>query len=188
MKVDGNAIKIGNIIEHQNRLWRVVKTQHVKPGKGGAYNQVELKDIRNGTKMNERFRSSETIEKVRLEQRSHQYLYQDDMVHFLDQENFEQISLDPDIIGEDFLPYLQDGIIVEVEFYENEALSVTLPELITLKISEADAVVKGQTASSSYKPATLENGVKTLVPQYIDTDDMVVIRTSDGSFVERAKS
>lgn len=188
MKIDGNAVKIGHIIEHQDRLWRVMKTQHVKPGKGGAYNQVELKDIRSGTKMNERFRSSETVEKVRLEQKPHQYLYHDDMVHFLDQESFEQISLLPELVGEEQIPYLQDGMVVEVEFFENEPLSVTLPETVILEISEADAVVKGQTASSSYKPAILENGVKTLVPPYIEAGSHVVIRTSDGSFIERAKT
>ncbi|MEK9662888.1 MAG: elongation factor P [Alphaproteobacteria bacterium] len=170
MKIDGNEIRPGNVIEHQNRLWRAVKTQHVKPGKGGAFLQVELKDIRDGTKLNERFRSAETVERVRL-----------------DQETYDQVSLTAEMVGEDQVPYLQDGMVVMIESYEDEPISVTLPERVTLTVTEADAVVKGQTASSSYKPAILENGVKVLVPPHIEAGTAIVVATADGTYVERAK-
>jgi elongation factor P len=188
MKIDGNAIRPGNIIEHQGRLWRAVKTQHVKPGKGGAFLQVELKDIRDGTKLNERFRSSETVERVRLDQKNYQYLYADgDSYTFMDPESYEQITLNGDMIGEDAVKFLQDGMIVTIESFEESPISVTLPEQVVLQIVEADAVVKGQTASSSYKPAMLENGVRTMVPPHIESGTRVVINTADASYVERAK-
>jgi elongation factor P len=188
MKIDGNEIRPGNVIEHQNRLWRAVKTQHVKPGKGGAFLQVELKDIRDGTKLNERFRSAETVERVRLDQKEFQYLYADgDMLTFMDQETYDQVSLTAEMVGEDQVPYLQDGMVVMIESYEDEPISVTLPERVTLTVTEADAVVKGQTASSSYKPAILENGVKVLVPPHIEAGTAIVVATADGTYVERAK-
>jgi elongation factor P len=188
MKIDGNQIRPGNVIEHQDRLWRAVKIQHVKPGKGGAFLQVELKDIRDGTKLNERFRSSETVERVRLDQKDYQFLYSDgDAYTFMDNETYEQVTVDKDMIGEDAVPFLQDGMTVSIESFEESPISVTLPEHVTLEITEADAVVKGQTASSSYKPAVLENGVRTLVPPHIEAGTRVVINTADGSYVERAK-
>ncbi|MCG8547209.1 MAG: elongation factor P [Alphaproteobacteria bacterium] len=188
MKIDGNAIRPGNVIEHQGRLWRAVKTQHVKPGKGGAFLQVELKDIRDGTKLNERFRSSESVERVRLDQKNYQYLYADgDAYTFMDSETYEQVTIDRDFIGVDAVQFLQDGMTVSIEFFEESPISVTLPEHVTLEVAEADAVVKGQTASSSYKPAVLANGVKTLVPPHIAAGTRVVINTADGSYVERAK-
>jgi elongation factor P len=188
MKIDGNSIRPGNIIEHQGRLWRAVKTQHVKPGKGGAFLQVELKDIRDGTKLNERFRSSETVERVRLDQKDYQYLYADgDNYTFMDNDTYEQLTLNVDMIGEDAVKFLQDGMTVSIESFEDSPISATLPEQVTLEIVEADAVVKGQTASSSYKPAVLENGVRTLVPPHIESGTRVVINTADGSYVERAK-
>ena len=188
MKINGNAIRPGNVIEHQDRLWRAVKIQHTQPGKGGAYLQVELKDIRNGTKLNERFRSSETVEKVRLDQKNFQYLYAEgDMHTFMDNETYDQISLSAEAIGEDQVLYLQDGMAVMIESFENEPLGVRLPDHVTLEVAEADAVVKGQTASSSYKPAVLENGDRTLVPPHIEAGTRVVIATEDGSYVERAK-
>ena len=188
MKIDGNAIRPGNIIEHQGRLWRAVKTQHVKPGKGGAFLQVELKDIRNGTKLNERFRSSETVERVRLDQKDYQYLYADgDTYTFMDPDSYEQISVNGDLIGEDAVKFLQDGMTVTMESFEGSPISMSLPEHVVLTIVEADAVIKGQTASSSYKPALLENGVRTLVPPHIESGTRVVINTADGSYVERAK-
>ena len=188
MKINGNAIRPGMVIEHQNRLWRAVKTQHTQPGKGGAYLQVELKDIRDGTKLNERFRSSETVERARLDQKPHQYLFADgDMYTFMDSENYEQISLSGDLIGEDQTVYLQEGMIVNIESFEDSPISVQLPDTVVLEVTEADAVVKGQTASSSYKPAKLENGVKTLVPPHITTGTRIVVNTADGSYVERAK-
>ncbi|MDH5749869.1 MAG: elongation factor P [Rhodospirillales bacterium] len=188
MKINGNAIRPGMVIEHQNRLWRAVKTQHTQPGKGGAYLQVELKDIRDGTKLNERFRSSETVERARLDQKPHQYLFADgDMYTFMDSETYEQISLSGDLIGEDQTVYLQEGMIVNIESFEDSPISVQLPDTVVLEVTEADAVVKGQTASSSYKPAKLENGVKTLVPPHITTGTRIVVNTADGSYVERAK-
>lgn len=188
MKIDGNAIRPGMVIEHQGRLWRAVKTAHTQPGKGGAYLQVELKDIRSGTKLNERFRSSEKVERATLEQRDFQYLFSDgDKYTFMDNETYDQIELTTEQIGEDQVVYLQDGMQVMVESHEGDPLGVQLPDTVVLEITEADAVVKGQTASSSYKPAILENGVKTLVPPHIEAGTRVVINTIDGSYVERAK-
>ncbi|MBT5571242.1 MAG: elongation factor P [Alphaproteobacteria bacterium] len=188
MKIDGNEIRPGNVIEHQNRLWRAVKTQHVKPGKGGAFLQVELKDIRDGTKLNERFRSAETVERVRLEQKEYQFLFADgDMYTFMDQENYEQITLNSDILVEEQARFLQDGMLVQIESYEEEPLGVALPERVTLQIVEADPVVKGQTATSSYKPAMLENGVRIQVPPHIESGTSVVVLTIDATYVERAR-
>ncbi len=188
MKIDGNTIRPGMVIEHQGRLWRAVKIAHTQPGKGGAYLQVELKDLRSGTKLNERFRSSEKVERARLEQRDFQFLFaEDDMYTFMDNETYEQVVLSAEDIGTDSTPYLSDGMTVKVETHEDEPIGMALPDTVVLEITEADAVVKGQTASSSYKPATLENGVRTLVPPHIETGTRVVINTADGSYVERAK-
>jgi elongation factor P len=187
MKINGNAIRIGNVSEHKDRLWVAVKTQAVKPGKGGAFNQVELKDIRNGTKLNERFRADEQVERVRLEQRPAQFLFaEENLLTFMDNETYEQTQISTDLIGENAV-FLQDGMEVQIESYEGEPLSVQLPETVVLEIVEADAVVKGQTASSSYKPAVLENGVKILVPPHVEAGTRVVVRTEDSTYVERAK-
>ena len=176
------------VIEHQNRLWRAVKIMHTQPGKGGAYLQVELKDIRDGTKLNERFRSSETVERARLDQHDYQYLYADgDMYTFMDTETFEQIALSKDLIGEDQVPFLQENMVVKVESYEDSPISVQLPDTVVLKVVEADAVVKGQTATSSYKPALLENGVRVLVPPFIERGTRIVVNTAEQTYVERAK-
>ena len=188
MKIDGNEIRPGNVIEHQGQLWRAVKTQHVKPGKGGAFLQVELKDIRHGTKLNERFRSSESVERVRLEQKEYQFLFAaDGTFTFMDQETYEQIELNGDILDEDQSRFLQDGMIVQIETHEDEPLGVALPERVTLQIVEADPVVKGQTATSSYKPAMLENGVRIQVPPHIASGTSVVVSTADATYVERAR-
>ena len=187
MKINGNSIKPGNIIEHQGRLWRAVKTQHTQPGKGGAYLQVELKDIRDGTKLNERFRSSETVERVRLDEHPYQFLFSaGDEYTFMDQTTFEQITLNSDLIGEPAV-FLQEGMVVTLESYEGSPISVELPESVTMRIVEADAVVKGQTASSSYKPAKLENGVRVMVPPHIESGTRIVVNTADATYVERAK-
>ena len=187
MKINGNAIRRGYVIEHKGRLLRAVKTQHTQPGKGGAYLQVELKDIRDGTKLNERFRASESVERVRLDERPHQFLFADgDAYTFMDTETFEQITLAGDFIGEPAL-FLQDGMTVTVQGYEGSPISVELPDTVTMKVTEADAVVKGQTASSSFKPAMLENGQRILVPPHIAAGTRVVVNTADGSYVERAK-
>ncbi len=187
MKINGNAIRPGNVIEHKGRLWRAVKIQHTQPGKGGAYLQVELKDIRDGTKLNERFRASEDVERVRLDQRQYQYLYAEgDMLTFMDQDSYEQVSLASDLVGEP-VRFLQDGMVVTIESYEGDPIGVMLPETVTMEVVEADPVVKGQTASSSYKPATLENGVRVMVPPHIEAGTRIVVNTADGSYVERAK-
>jgi elongation factor P len=188
MKIDGVSIRPGNVLQHKNRLWVVVKTQHTQPGKGGAYMQVEMKDIRDGTKLNERFRSAETVERVRLDQKDYQYLYDDGaLLHFMDQENFEQITLNRDILDEMQLAFLQENMVVVMESHEGEAISVTLPDHVVLTITEADPVVKGQTASSSFKPAKLENGLRVLVPPFIEAGTRIVVNTADASYVERAK-
>lgn len=187
MKINGNSIRPGNIIEHQGRLWRAVKTAHTQPGKGGAYLQVELKDIRDGTKMNERFRSSETVERVRLDEHEYQFLFSaGDDYTFMDVESFEQLTLNADLIGEPAV-FLQEGMMVTVEGYEDSPISVSLPETVTMQLIEADPVVKGQTAASSYKPAKLENGVRVLVPPHVENGTRIVVNTADGTYVERAK-
>ena len=187
MKINGNAIRTGNIIEHKGRLWRAVKTQHTQPGKGGAYLQVELKDIRDGTKLNERFRSSEDVERVRLDQKDYQFLYAEgDMLTFMDNETYEQISVHKDLVGEPVV-FLQEGMTVTIESYEDEPISVMLPDTVVMQIVEADPVVKGQTASSSYKPAVLENGTRIMVPPHIESGIRVVVNTADATYVERAK-
>jgi elongation factor P len=187
MKINGNAIRPGNVIEHNGRLWRAVRIQHTQPGKGGAYLQVELKDIRDGTKLNERFRSSETVERVRLDEHPYQFLFASgDDYTFMDQNTFEQITLNADLIGDPAV-FLQEGMIVTLESYEGSPISVELPETVIMAIVEADAVVKGQTASSSYKPAKLENGVRVMVPPHIESGTRIVVNTADSTYVERAK-
>jgi len=188
MKINGNAVRPGNVIEHQNRLWRATKIQHTQPGKGGAYLQVELKDIRDGTKLNERFRSSETVERVRLDQREYQYLFKDgDAYTFMDNETYDQVTLHVDFIGSDAAQFLQDSMTVQIESFEDSPIGVMLPEHVIMVITEADPVVKGQTASSSYKPALLENGFRILVPPHIEAGTRVQVNTADGTYVGRAK-
>ena len=187
MKINGNAIRPGNIIEHQGRLWRAIKIQHTQPGKGGAYLQVELKDIRGGTKLNERFRSSETVEKVRLDEHDYQFLFASgDEFTFMDNNTFEQITLNVDFIGEPVV-FLQEGMTVTVQSYEGSPISAQLPETVTMRIVEADPVVKGQTAASSYKPARLENGVRVMVPPHVESGVRIVVNTADSTYVERAR-
>ena len=186
MKIDGNGIRPGNVIEHKGGLWRAVKIQHTQPGKGGAYLQVELKNLKDGTKLNERFRSSERVERVRLEQKDYQFLYADgDLLTFMDSQTYEQISLNKDDVG-DPVVFLQDGMAVQIELYEDQPLGVRLPETVELAVTETEPVVKGQTASSSYKPALLENGVRVMVPPFVDPGDRVVVNTEDRSYAKRA--
>jgi elongation factor P len=187
MKINGNAVRPGYVIEHKGRLWRATKIQHTQPGKGGAYLQVELRDIRDGTKLNERFRSSETVERVRLDQRANQYLFSDgEMYTFMDNETYEQISIHEELIGEP-VDFLQEGMNVNIESYEGSPISVTLPDHVSLTVVEADPVVKGQTASSSYKPGVLDNGRRVMVPPHIEAGTRIVVNTADASYVERAK-
>ncbi|MCH7942552.1 MAG: elongation factor P [Proteobacteria bacterium] len=187
MRINGNAIRPGNIIEHKGRLWQAVKIQHTQPGKGGAYLQVELKDLRDGTKLNERFRAAENVEKVRLDEKEYQFLYaEDDLLNFMETETYEQITLDRKLVGEKAV-FLQDGVMVTVLSHEGEALTVELAETVVLEVTETEAVIKGQTAAGSFKPAILENGVRTMVPPHIETGTRVVIATADGAYRERAR-
>ena len=187
MKINGNEIKPGNVIEHEGGLWAAVKTNAVKPGKGGAFNQVELKNLITGTKLNQRFRAAETVERVRLEQKQFQYLYDSgDMLVFMDNQSYEQLELQKDFVG-DRAQFLQDGMEVRVEMYEDKPIGIALPDTVVLEIAEADAVVKGQTATSSYKPAVMENGVKVMVPQFIGAGEKIVVDTNTIEYVERYK-
>ncbi|MEO1090200.1 MAG: elongation factor P [Pseudomonadota bacterium] len=187
MKINGNEIRPNMVLEHQDKLWRVVRTEHVKPGKGPAYLQAELKSIVEGTKLNERFRAAETVERVRLDEAKYQFLYEEDeLLHFMEQENFEQVILAKAMVG-DAVVFLQEGMICTVETYEGRPLGVTLPETVVQEVVEADPVVKGQTAAASYKPARLDNGVRVMVPPHIETGTRVVVNTVDSTYVERAR-
>lgn len=188
MKIIANSIRAGNILMHNDRLYIVTKTpEHTKPGKGGAFVQVEMKDLKTGNKLNERFSSTENVERVRLDQKAFQYLYQEgDKLFFMDTESFEQLELDQNIIS-DKLAYLQDNMHVMIELYENQPIRIELPETVELSIRETEPVVKGQTAASSYKPAILENGIRVMVPPFVNIDDKIVVRTEDDSYVERVK-
>ncbi|MFD0850056.1 elongation factor P [Sphingosinicella sp.] len=186
MKISGVDIRPGNIIEYEGGLWRAVKIQHTQPGKGGAYMQVELKNLVDGRKTNVRFRSSETVERVRLDTKDFQFLYAEgDMLTFMDKETYEQVSLPQDLLG-DAAAFLQDGMDVVMELYEEKPLSVQLPDQVEATIVEADAVVKGQTASSSYKPAVLDNGVRIMVPPHIASGTRIVVDVYEQTYVRRA--
>ena len=187
MKISGNAIRPGNIIEHQGRLWRAIKIMHTQPGKGGAYMQVEMKNLIDGRKNNVRFRSAETVERVRLDTKDFQFLFAEgDTLTFMDKETYEQVSLDAGILG-DAAAFLQDGMDVVMELWEDRPISVQLPDTIEAMIVEADAVVKGQTASSSYKPAILENGVRIMVPPHIGAGTRIVVDVYEQAYVKRAE-
>ena len=185
-KINGNEIRKGNVIEHKNSLWVAVKTSHVKPGKGGAFAQVELKNIRNNSKLNERFRSADKVERVRLEQKEHQFLYESgDDLFFMNNENFEQIEIKKDLIGES-VSFLVEGMNVQVEFFENEILNVSLPERIACIVQETEPTIKGQTAANSSKPAILENGVRIMVPQFVSEGEKILVYTETFEYLERA--
>ena len=185
-KINGNEIKPGNVLEHDGGLWAAVKVDHVKPGKGGAFAQVELKNLRTGSKLNERFRSADKVERVRLEQKDQQFLFESDgMLVFMDVETFEQIGLPSDLLGSR-RPFLQDGMTIAVEFYEDEAINVTLPQKVTCIVAETEPVVKGQTAANSFKPAILDNGMKIMVPPFIDQEEKINVNTETLEYSERA--
>ena len=187
MKILGNEIKPGMIIEHKNDLWSVLKTQHVKPGKGGAFNQIELKSVKKGIKLNQRFRSSDTVERAILDDKKFSFLYEDEKnCHFMNQKNFEQIQISKTLLGEK-KKLLKENMEVNVQFYDDQALSIDLPTSIELKIESTDAAIKGQTASSSYKPATLENGIKIMVPPFINSDDKIVLDTRTLEYIKKIK-
>lgn len=187
MKISANDIRVGNVLEFEGKLWVVLKTMHTQPGKGGAYMQVEMKEIKAGTKTNTRFRSSETVTKVSLDQVTYQYLYEsDDMIELMDKTTYEQISLSKALLGDD-VAFLQEGMDVNVEFYGEEAISMVLPDTVIMAIAECEPVVKGQTAASSYKPGILDNGVKIMVPPFINQGDKVIVRIATREYMERAK-
>tara|TARA_B100001996_G_scaffold376611_1_gene358087 strand:+ start:583 stop:1146 length:564 start_codon:yes stop_codon:yes gene_type:complete len=185
MKISANEMKPGMIIEHKNDYWTVLKTQHVKPGKGGAFNQVELKSVIKGTKLNERFRSSENIEKAEVDEKKFNFLYSDENnCHFMDNKNFEQISISKSIIGEKN-KLLKENLEVTITFMEEKAISVNLPNNIECKIETTDAVVKGQTAASSYKPAKLDNGINITVPPFIESGEKIILDTRTLEYVKK---
>lgn len=187
MKIQAITIRPGYVLEHENKLWLVAKSEIYNPGKGASVVQVEMRDVRAGTKTNVRFRTQEMVERARLEQFDCTFLYADgDDYHFMKIEDFEQMTITGDVIG-DKKQFLQDGMAVQIEFYETEALNVTLPVSATYTIVEADPVVKGQTASSSYKPAILDNGARIMVPPHIESGTRVVVKLEDGTYYERAK-
>ncbi|MEO5937486.1 MAG: elongation factor P [Sphingomonas sp.] len=186
MKINAVEIRPGNILEYEGGIWRAVKIQHTQPGKGGAYMQVEMKNLIDGRKNNVRFRSAESVEKVRLDTVDFQFLFRDGYtLTFMDKVNYEQITLDAGILG-DAAAFLQDGMDVVMELWEERPISVQLPDQIEALIVEADAVVKGQTASSSYKPAILENGVRVMVPPHIGAGTRIVVDVYEQTYVKRA--
>jgi elongation factor P len=188
MKIDGGAVRMGMVIEWQDKLWLVVKHEIRTPGNLRSFNQVELKDIKTGTKNTPRFASDEKIERVSLDSRSCNFLFADgDTLTFMDNESYEQLAMPADMVGA-ALPFLQDGMTVSVETYEGRPLSVALPQKVKVKIVEADPVVKGQTATSSYKPAILENGVRVMVPPFIPAGETIIVDTGTLEYVERAKA
>ncbi len=185
-KINGNEIRPGNVLEHNGGLWVAVKVDHVKPGKGGAFAQVEMKNLRNGSKLNERFRSADKVEKVRLEQKDQQFLYETDgMLVFMDSETYEQTELPADILGER-RPFLQDGMTIQVEYHDSEALSASLPQKVICTVEETEPAVRGQTAANSFKPALLDNGVRIMIPPFVDQGQAVVVNTETMEYVERA--
>lgn len=188
MKVPVNSIKSGNVIEHNGRLWVASKVQHINPGKGGAFVTIEAKALREGNKLQERFRSGETIERVHIDERECTYLFKDETGYtFMDKETFEQLTVPGDVLDDEQARFLQDGMEVLVSLYEGAPVGAELPKTVILPVIEADAVVKGQTASSSYKPAIVEGGIRVMVPPHIGVGTRLVINTEDGSYLERAK-
>ena len=186
MKVDGNNIRIGNVVEHKGGLWRAIKTAHTQPGKGGAYLQVELKNLENGSKLNERFRASEKVERVTLEQKDYQFLFSaDDMFTFMDTSNYEQIELSAEDIGDDAV-FLQDGMEITIEMYDEKPLGIALPSKVTCEIMETEPALKGQTVSSSYKPALLDNGLRVGVPPFVSVGDKIIVATETREYSSRA--
>ncbi|MBO9498540.1 MAG: elongation factor P [Novosphingobium sp.] len=186
MKISGVDIRPGNILEYEGGIWKVAKIQHTQPGKGGAFMQVEMKNLIDGRKTNVRFRSADTVERVRLDTKDFQFLYEDgEQLVFMDKDNYDQITLDSDLLG-DAKAFLTDGMDVTLELYDERPISVQLPEQVEALIVEADAVVKGQTASSSYKPAILENGVRVMVPPHIESGTRIVVDVYAREYVRKA--
>ena len=185
MKINANEIRVGMLLEHKDDLWQVLKTQHVKPGKGGAFAQVEMKSVNKNTKLNERFRSSETVEKASVEETNFNYLYEDENSYFfMNPKTFEQIEVKKEIIG-DKGKLLTENLEVSVSFYNENPISVDLPNQVNCKVQTTDVALKGQTVSSSYKPATLDNGLNIQVPPFIDSGDEVVVDTRNLEYIKK---
>jgi elongation factor P len=185
MKIYASEIRVGMLIEYKNDLWQVLKTQHVKPGKGGAFAQIEMKSVNKNTKLNERFRSSESVEKASLDETKFNYLYDDDNdYYFMDPKSFEQINIKKDIIGEKG-KLLTENLEVSISFYNEKPLSIDLPNQVICKIKTTDVALKGQTVSSSYKPATLDNGINIQVPPFIESEDMIIIDTRTMDYIKK---
>jgi elongation factor P len=187
MKINGNEVRPGNVIEYDGSLWVAVKTQAVKPGKGPAYNQVELKNLIDGRKLNNRFGSDEKVERARIDTKDFQYLYKEgDMLVFMDTDTYEQINLAEEFVGER-AAFLQDGMTVTLEMHEERPIGISLPDQVTLEITETEPTIKGQTAASSYKPAMLENGVRVMVPPFVGAGEKIVVDTNEIAYVRRAE-
>ena len=185
MKINAGEIRVGMLLEYKNDLWQVLKTQHVKPGKGGAFAQVEMKSLNKNTKLNERFRSSETVEKATIDENNFNYLYEDEINHFfIDPKRFEQIELKKELIGEKG-KLLTENLEVSVKFYNEKPISVDLPNQVTCKIEKTDVALKGQTISSSYKPATLDNGLNVQVPPFIEDGDEILLDTRNLEYIKK---
>tara|TARA_B100001175_G_scaffold206574_1_gene175335 strand:- start:1679 stop:2239 length:561 start_codon:yes stop_codon:yes gene_type:complete len=185
MKINATEIRVGMILEYKNDLWEVLKTQHVKPGKGGAFAQIEMKSLNKNTKLNERFRSSETVEKATLEETKFNFLYEDDIdYYFMNPKTFDQINLKKNILGEKGR-MLTENLEVSINFYNENPLSVNLPNQVTSKVETTDAALKGQTVSSSYKPATLDNGINIQVPPFIESGDEIIVDTRTIEYVKK---
>lgn len=187
MKQSAGSIRIGWVIEYKGKPWTIIKAQHIKPGKGGAFMQVEMKAVEEGTKTNERFRTEDVVEKMMVEEKDCQFLFEDNSgLTFMESETFEQFTMPEDILG-DSRPFLTDGMTVYVNFIEGKPVSVALPNQVVCEVVETEPVVKGQTASSSYKPSIVDNGVRVMVPPFINVGDKIVVATTDATYVERAK-
>jgi len=187
MKINANLIRPGNVIEHNNKQWLVLKIQLIQPGKGGAFIAVDMRDVRTGIKTNERWRTADTVERLQAEERECTYLYGDaDTLTFMDSESFEQFTIPREVVGEP-AAFLQDGMVCTVDLVEGSPITVTLPDKVVMEVVEADPVVKGQTAASSYKPGKLSNGVRVMIPPFIETGTRIVVNTADSTYVERAK-
>jgi elongation factor P len=185
MKISGNEIRVGMLIEHKNDLWQVLKTQHVKPGKGGAFAQIEMKSVNRNTKLNERFRSSDTVEKASLDEIKFNYLYKDENdYYFMDPKSFEQINIKKDIVGEKG-KMLTENLEVSISFYNEKPLTIDLPNQVTCKIESTDVALKGQTVSSSYKPAILDNGINIQVPPFIESGDSIIVDTRTIEYIKK---
>lgn len=187
MKISANDIRVGMIIEYNGTLWNILKAQHIKPGKGGAFQQLEMKAVKQSTKSNVRLRAEEVVEKVDLDEEDYQYLYKDgDSYVFMNGTTYEQLTLPPEVVG-DHAQFLKENVTFRIRSHNGEIIDVAPPQTMEFEVIEADPVVKGQTASSSYKPAVLENNIKIMVPPHIEAGSVIVINTEDITYLSKAK-